>query len=49
MIIHRLQSFTQWWVRLNEPHTQKFGHSHNRRVAVTIFYFSPAEMKGDDQ
>ncbi|MGD0430379.1 MAG: hypothetical protein ABSA58_04755 [Acetobacteraceae bacterium] len=21
----------------------------NRRVAVTIFYFSPAEMKGDDQ
>jgi hypothetical protein len=27
-IIRRLQSFTQWWVRLNKPHTQKFGHSH---------------------
>ena len=26
-IIRRLQSFTQWWVRLNKPHTQKFGHS----------------------
>src|SRR3954452_9841368 len=25
-IIRRLQSFTQWWVRLNKPHTQKFGH-----------------------
>jgi hypothetical protein len=25
-IIRRLQSFTQWWVSLNEPHTQKFGH-----------------------
>ena len=25
-IIRRLQSFTQWWVELNKPHTQKFGH-----------------------
>ena len=25
-IIRRLQSVTQWWVRLNTPHTQKFGH-----------------------
>src|SRR3954466_988617 len=25
-IIRRLQSFTQWWVRLNKLHTQKFGH-----------------------
>ena len=22
-----LQSFAQWWVRLNSPHTQKFGYS----------------------
>ena len=26
-IIRRLQSVTQWWVRPNKPHTQKFGHS----------------------
>jgi hypothetical protein len=26
-IIRRLQSFTQWWVRLIRPHTQKFGYS----------------------
>ena len=25
-INRRLQSDTQWWVRLNTPHTQKFGH-----------------------
>jgi hypothetical protein len=29
-IIRRLQSFTQWWVSLNEPHTQKFGHFRNQ-------------------
>ncbi|MDE2392021.1 MAG: hypothetical protein KGL65_10480, partial [Rhodospirillales bacterium] len=26
---HRLQSFTQWWVRLIRPHTQKCGHSRD--------------------
>ena len=30
-IIRRLQSFTQWWVRLNKPHTQKFGYFHGFR------------------
>ena len=28
-IVRRLQSDTQWWVRLIRPHTQKFGHSPN--------------------
>jgi hypothetical protein len=35
-IIRRLQSFTQWWVRLNKPHTQKFGHFRFRTAAITI-------------
>ena len=29
-IIRRIQSFIQWWVRLNTPRTQKFGHSPNQ-------------------
>jgi hypothetical protein len=34
-IIPHLQSFTQWWVTLTKPRTQKFGHS--RRFLVLIF------------
>ena len=30
-VIRRLQLFTQWWVRLTQPHTQNFGHSHRER------------------
>jgi hypothetical protein len=26
-ITRRIQSLAQWWVKLNKPHTQKFGHS----------------------
>lgn len=34
--IQRLQSFTQWWVRLIKPHTQKFGHSRvEARVVIS--------------
>jgi hypothetical protein len=33
-IIRRLQSFTQWWVRLNKPHTQKFGHSPRKTTMI---------------
>ena len=29
-LIRRLLSFTQWCVRLNKPHIQKFGHSQLR-------------------
>jgi hypothetical protein len=35
-IIRRLQSITQWWVRLHKPHTQKFGHSRKGQKQKTL-------------
>ena len=34
-IIRRLQTFTQWWVRLNKPRTQKFGYSLIKRECAS--------------
>jgi len=35
-ITRRLQSLTQWWVKLNKPHTQKFGHSPNPFIMLPL-------------
>jgi hypothetical protein len=40
-IVRRLQSSAQWWVRLTQPHTQKFGHSP---VFPQIVYKLPVDV-----
>src|ERR1700733_13520001 len=40
-ITRRLQSITQWGVRLNAPHTQKFGYSRRPKAEMPGFSVSP--------
>src|SRR6202521_6482103 len=38
------QLATQWWVRLNTPHTQKFGHSQSFQQLDFIVFVYPRQI-----